>query len=722
MKMRKIIALLMAVVMLCGVLPFVALAEGDSVTYTFADYSDLTSTAGVQTCQLDETLHIHLAQGRTGSDLLRVYANQPMTLTSTKDISSIVLKASYKDGTFYVETSDDGSTWTRALSDIAFTSAESDVKVNLDTPAKNIRIIPSAQMRLKTMTVTYVAAETPTPETPTEPSEGTITFDDAAKRTELTTEKQVWTENGVTVTNEKGASTSDVADYKAPARFYASSSLKIEFPGMTKLVVNLNSGKPASGLTNVLENMEGITFTKDGYVVTIEFAEATDALFIEKLAGQIRVNSMTAYAGTTGGEDPAPEQPSKPTTPEEIVNAAYELGEGQSLEGTYTLTGVVTKVNTPFSDQYKNVTVTIVVNGMTDKPIQCYRLKGEGADIIGEGDTITVTGTLKNYYGTVEFDAGCTLDSYKLVPKTPEEIVNAAYELGEGKALEGTFTLTGVITAVNTPYSEQYKNVTVTIVVGDMTDKPIQCFRLKGEGADLIAAGDTITVTGTLKNYYGTVEFDAGCNLDSYTKAGEEGGEDIEPPVVPEYAVVDTPVAGTAYKFGMVQGMLDGRIFYLAGGMSSYYMSTTEDVTAAIDVYLEETEGGYYLYTMDGENKLYINMVVSADGAHVNAKYEAAASTVYTYDANAKTVIAEIDGAPYWHGTRSDNTYTTVGPCKTEYNGFYCQFYAEVVEVEPENPGTGSELPETGDFALIAIGSLMVMSVAAVVLLKKKEF
>jgi len=172
----------------------------------------------------------------------------------------------------------------------------------------------------------------------------------------------------------------------------------------------------------------------------------------------------------------------------------------------------------------------------------------------------------------------------------------------------------------------------------------------------------------------------------------------------------------------MVQGNLDGRIFYLAGGMSGFYMSTTEDVTAAIDVYLEETEGGYYLYTMDGENKLYINMVVSAVGAHVNAKYEAAASTVYTYDANAKTVIAEVDGAPYWYGTRNDNTYTTVGPCKTEFNGFYCQFYAEVVEEEPENPGTGSDVPETGDFALIAIGSLMVMSCAAVVLLKKKEF
>ena len=40
--------------------------------------------------------------------------------------------------------------------------------------------------------------------------------------------------------------------------------------------------------------------------------------------------------------------------------------------------------------------------------MQCYRLKGEGADQLAEGDVITVTGTIKNYKGTIEFDAGCT--------------------------------------------------------------------------------------------------------------------------------------------------------------------------------------------------------------------------------------------------------------------------------------------------------------------------
>ena len=99
-------------------------------------------------------------------------------------------------------------------------------------------------------------------------------------------------------------------------------------------------------------------------------------------------------------------------TPAKIVDAAYALAENESLSGTYTLTGVISSVDDAFSSQHNNVTVTIKVEGKEDKPIKCFRMIGAGADVIKVGDTITVTGTLKNYNGTIEFDTGCTLDSY----------------------------------------------------------------------------------------------------------------------------------------------------------------------------------------------------------------------------------------------------------------------------------------------------------------------
>jgi DNA/RNA endonuclease YhcR with UshA esterase domain len=70
-----------------------------------------------------------------------------------------------------------------------------------------------------------------------------------------------------------------------------------------------------------------------------------------------------------------------------------------------------------------------------------------------------------------------------------------------------------VITTIDTEWSEQYGNITVTIQVGDNAEQPIQCFRLKGDGAADLKVGDTITVTGMIKNYQGKIQFNAGCTL-----------------------------------------------------------------------------------------------------------------------------------------------------------------------------------------------------------------
>ena len=73
-----------------------------------------------------------------------------------------------------------------------------------------------------------------------------------------------------------------------------------------------------------------------------------------------------------------------------------------------TLTGTIVAIPSAYSPDYQNITVNLEVAGLSDYIVQCYRLKGEGADTLAEGDVITVTGTIKNYKGTIEFDAGCT--------------------------------------------------------------------------------------------------------------------------------------------------------------------------------------------------------------------------------------------------------------------------------------------------------------------------
>lgn len=218
-------------------------------------------------------------------------------------------------------------------------------------------------------------------------------------------------------------------------------------------------------------------------------------------------------------------------TPEQIVNAAYNAMETNTpMIGTYTLEGVITSVDTAYSSQYQNITVTMQVGDMTTKLIQCYRLTGTDADKLKVGDKIKVEGTLSYYNGKVQFAAGSVLKAYEVgkIPNTlpdtatPEEIVNAAYAAMEnGTPMIGEYKLTGVIKSIDTEYSEQYKNITVTIVVDGMENKTIQCYRLAGTGVETLKVGDTITVNGSFGSYNGTVQYNAGSTLVSVVAAGD---------------------------------------------------------------------------------------------------------------------------------------------------------------------------------------------------------
>ena len=198
------------------------------------------------------------------------------------------------------------------------------------------------------------------------------------------------------------------------------------------------------------------------------------------------------------------------------LDAAYALDEGAAMSKPSVLKGEIVSIDTAWSDEYKNITVTIVCDGKAEQPVQCFRLSGEGAEKLAVGDEIAVFGTIKNYKGTVEFDKGC-----KLIPVDSVASVKAlmaGYALEEGAAMTETSTVTGTVVAIPTAWSDEYKNITVNMVVAGLEDYVLQCYRLSGEGADKLAEGDTITVTGTIKNYKGTVEFDKGCTLDAVVK------------------------------------------------------------------------------------------------------------------------------------------------------------------------------------------------------------
>lgn len=172
-----------------------------------------------------------------------------------------------------------------------------------------------------------------------------------------------------------------------------------------------------------------------------------------------------------------------------------------------------------------------------------------------EAATVTLTATINcgDKSDTKEFTLN--LGPAIVLGETPtaEEIVNAAFSLAEGEALAKEYTLTGKITKINTAYSEQYSNITVTISVAD---KEIECFHLKGDGIADLKVGDTIEVNGTIKNYNGKVEFDSGCTLKSVT-AGETPNPDV-----PVDDTVSISIAAIADANGWENGVVAEKLEY----------------------------------------------------------------------------------------------------------------------------------------------------------------
>lgn len=279
---------------------------------------------------------------------------------------------------------------------------------------------------------------------------------------------------------------------------------------------------------------------------------------------------------------------------------------------------------------------------------------------------------------------------------TPEEIVNAVYALEIGGILSGghQYTLTGVITSIPTAWSDDYGNITVVIVVNGMEDKPIECFRLKGDGANKLAVGDTITVTGELLKYdnkseTGKVEFNAGCTLVGGATAPE--------------TTVTNPTADGVYKLYLIQVNTGKTLFANGETDNDKFLKATTDPKAALDFRAEIVEGGFKFYTEIGGVKKYLN----AHTENVDGKiskflhYTETSETVWYYKAETNAWYTTIDGAEYVAGTYNNFDTFSISDSKfmtAEVSG-KTQFPLSLVEkavAESGNMG-GNDKPDTPD-------------------------
>lgn len=120
-----------------------------------------------------------------------------------------------------------------------------------------------------------------------------LSFANTNQRTSYSTTQQVWEQNGITLTNDKSSSTSNVGDYSNPARFYKSSKITITAPGnITQIQFKCVSGYVIS--------IDGASTSST--TVTVTLNGTSDTYIVSSLSAQVRLNSLSVtYTTTSAG-------------------------------------------------------------------------------------------------------------------------------------------------------------------------------------------------------------------------------------------------------------------------------------------------------------------------------------------------------------------------------------------------------------------------------------
>ena len=373
----------------------------------------------------------------------------------------------------------------------------------------------------------------------------TLTFDaNKANRVSFSTASQVWSANGITFTNNKSASTNNVADYTDPVRLYKSSDVIIEATGMTKIVFKCS----ASDYVLNLSSTSDYTVTKNGTTVTVTFKAPVDSFTISKLANQTRFSSIDVTTLT--------EAPTLESITAEGMNTTYSVGDDLSLEGlvvkatlsdgtinvleegdytvdtsavnsavagTYT---IVISYNDGFDTREVEVTVEYKAATVTGITVSGMKTEYYTGETVNTNVTITATysdgttGTL----ALTEFDidasevnnkVGGTYSvvftyindetiTYTVQVTYTERTLTEVIALADGTAV----VVTGTVVTIDAAYNEGYNNISVHI--SDNDGKKLSIYRLTGN----VEVGQIIRVSGTITTYGGARQIAQGATFE----------------------------------------------------------------------------------------------------------------------------------------------------------------------------------------------------------------
>ncbi|MBO5419774.1 MAG: chitobiase/beta-hexosaminidase C-terminal domain-containing protein [Bacteroidales bacterium] len=442
-----------------------------------------------------KTASFEADQSIVGSFYITFEDGEPDYIDSGDDYVKNIANVSVKNGTPLKK----GEKATLYLAVKPFTAeAEGELGLTVNGYEKRLTITEEVTFhagKIKTLKFKYDKVEAPLPEGVVK---ATLTFDDKSKRTEYDTDHQVWVENGITFTNEKGSSTSNVGDFSNPARFYKSSNITISAPG------------------NILALEFDCTGLDEKYVTPLSSLEVdgtTNTITYEKLSAQARAYAVTVtYTEGEGGGNQEPVQPEEPKT----VTIADFIAAEES-EQVYQLTGTITSVE---SSDYGNFDITdetgtVYIYGLVDADGSYVYTDME----LKEGDIVTVKGQRTSYNGTPQMENALYVSH--VVGEAPEDTMMGETTVTAFLAAEVDahvwYELTGVIANLNnTTYGnfdlvDETGSVYVYGLTSAKTDSNDKSFASLG-----LKEGDVVTLIGTRADFNGTAQVGGPAYYDSH--------------------------------------------------------------------------------------------------------------------------------------------------------------------------------------------------------------
>ena len=137
--------------------------------------------------------------------------------------------------------------------------------------------------------------------------------------------------------------------------------------------------------------------------------------------------------------------------PYSVADARNAITANTGVEDVYA-TGIVSKIVTTYSTEYKNITFNISTDGLeTSDQLQAYRCKGAtGVDAsdVKVGDVVVVKGKLTKHNDIYEFGQDNELISLQhpvipIISATPASLTELSYVAGNGPSSAKSFSVTG---------------------------------------------------------------------------------------------------------------------------------------------------------------------------------------------------------------------------------------------------------------------------------------